>query len=97
MQPSLPTPQLPDAAAHPAQPSEAVSDTRPPLAPSVTNSNPAVAADEDVIEKEWVQRLKHIIATTKHDPFLQEHEISKLQADYLFKRYGKQVRLPTDE
>lgn len=61
-----------------------------------TNSNPAVAADEDLIEKEWVEKAKKVIADTKHDPHLQETEVSKLQADYLQKRYGKTVKLPSD-
>lgn len=60
------------------------------------NTNPAVAADDDLIEKEWVEKAKKVIAETKHDPHLQEAEVSKLQADYLQKRYGKTVKLPSD-
>ncbi len=80
--------------------------TVPPL-PSITPSapsdpvvqqdtNPTVAADEDLIEREWVEKAKKVIAETKHDPHLQEAEVSKLQADYLQKRYGKTVKLPSD-
>ena len=72
----------------------------PPVAdPAATvkdDSNPAVAADEDLIEKEWVEKAKKVIAETRHDPHLQESEVSKLQADYLQKRYGKTVKLPSD-
>lgn len=60
------------------------------------DANPATAADEDLIEKEWVERAKKIVASTKNDPYLQEQEVSKLQADYLKKRYGKEVKLPID-
>lgn len=60
------------------------------------DTNPAAAADEDLIEKEWVEKAKKVIADTKHDPYLQEQEVSKLQADYLKKRYGKTVNLPAD-
>lgn len=60
------------------------------------NTNPVVAADDDLIEKEWVEKAKKVIAETKHDPHLQEAEVSKLQADYLQKRYGKTVKLPSD-
>lgn len=60
------------------------------------DDNPIVAADEDLIEKEWVDRAKKIIASTKNDPYLQEKEVSKLQADYLKKRYGKEIKLPTE-
>jgi len=66
-----------------------------PQAP-VTDTNPTAAADEDLIEKEWVEKAKKVIADTKHDPYLQEQEVSKLQADYLKKRYGKTVNLPAD-
>lgn len=50
---------------------------------------PAVAADEDLIEKEWVDSAKKIIETTKDDPYTRERQVNKLQVDYLQKRYGK--------
>lgn len=56
-----------------------------------TDDNPVVAADEDLIEKEWVDKAKRIIATTKDDPYRREQEVGKLQADYLRKRYGKEL------
>jgi hypothetical protein len=52
---------------------------------------PAVAADEDLIEKEWVDKAKKIIAETKDDPHQREKEVGRLQADYLKKRYGKEL------
>lgn len=66
-----------------------------PLPSQSTGStpNPAIADDVDVIEKEWVDRAKKIVSATREDPHQQEKEVSKLQADYLFKRYGKQVKL----
>jgi len=60
------------------------------------DTNPPAAADEDLIEKEWVEKAKKVIAETKHDPHLQEQAVSRLQADYLQKRYGKVVKLPND-
>ncbi|MCA9339257.1 hypothetical protein KC939_02830 [Candidatus Saccharibacteria bacterium] len=60
------------------------------------NSAPSVAADDDNIEKEWVDKAKSIIAETKSDPYLQEEKVSKLQADYLQKRYNKKVKLNSD-
>ena len=64
--------------------------------PVPVNDSPAVAADEDVIEKEWVEKAKKVINETKHDPFLQEQAVSRLQADYIQKRYGKIVKLPEE-
>lgn len=60
------------------------------------STTPAVAADDDNIEKEWVNKAKSIIAETKSDPYLQEEKVSKLQADYLQKRYNKKVKLNSD-
>ncbi len=56
-----------------------------------TDDNPQVAADEDLIEKEWVDKAKKIIAETKDDPHAREKQVGKLQADYLKKRYGKEL------
>jgi hypothetical protein len=52
---------------------------------------PAVAADEDLIEKEWVDKAKQIINETRDDPARREKEVGRLQADYLKKRYGKEL------
>lgn len=54
-----------------------------------TNDNPLVAADEDLIEKEWVDKLNKIIVLTKDDPYERSRVITQLQADYLKKRYNK--------
>lgn len=69
----------------------------PPLlqnsAQSVPDDTPLVAADEDLIEREWVDKAKQIVVATRDDPYAQEREVSKLQADYLQKRYGKEIKL----
>jgi hypothetical protein len=86
-----------------AQPVAPVLPPLPTISPAATpapavgdDTNPTSAADDDLIEKEWVEKAKKVIADTKHDPHLQEQEVSRLQADYLKKRYGKTVSLPTD-
>ncbi len=58
-----------------------------------SGGGPIAADDADVIEKEWVDKAKKIVGATKDDPHQQEKEVSKLQADYLMKRYGKQMKL----
>ena len=68
----------------------------PLAAPSTavpSNDNPQIADDVDVIEKEWVDKAKKIVSATRDDPHMQEKEVSKLQADYLLKRYNKQTKL----
>jgi hypothetical protein len=52
---------------------------------------PIIANDDDLIEKEWVDKAKKIILETKDDPYRREQEVSKLQADYLRKRYGREL------
>lgn len=71
----------------------------PVITPAVDDSQslpaddlPAVAADDDLIEKEWVDKAKQIINSTREDPARREKEVSRLQADYLKKRYGKELR-----
>lgn len=59
-----------------------------PLAPDDT---PVLAGDDDLIEKEWVDKAKRIILDTKNDPYRREQEVNRLQADYLRKRYGKEL------
>lgn len=56
-----------------------------------TSVGPTIAADDDLIEKEWVDKAKKIIQDTRDDPYRREQEVSKLQADYLRKRYGKEL------
>lgn len=58
---------------------------------AVQTDTPSVAADEDLIEKEWVDKAKKIITETRDDPHAREREVGKLQADYLKKRYGKEL------
>lgn len=52
---------------------------------------PTIANDDDLIEKEWVDKAKNIIAETQNDPYRREQEVNKLQIDYLRKRYGKEL------
>jgi hypothetical protein len=67
------------------------SQSAPAVAPAAVGDTPLVAADEDLIEKEWVDKAKKIIEETKDDPYRREQEVGKLQADYLRKRYGKEL------
>ncbi len=53
------------------------------------DDTPLVAADDDLIEKEWVDKLKKIVALTRDDPYERNRVITQLQADYLKKRYNK--------
>jgi hypothetical protein len=52
---------------------------------------PLVANDDDLIEKEWVDKAKKIVAETKDDPYQREEAVNKLQVDYIKKRYGREL------
>jgi len=83
-------PVLPPPVTAPAPP--VPSDTAQTDAPA--SDTPLVANDDDLIEKEWVDKAKKIIVETRDDPFRREQEVGKLQADYLRKRYGKELGTP---
>lgn len=87
--PMLPLPQIPIGG------SSQIAGVKPAV-PAATDDNPLVAADDEVIEKEWVDKAKKIVDQTKDDPYRQEKEVSKLQADYLKKRYGKDIKIPNE-
>lgn len=54
---------------------------------------PEEANDIDLIEKEWVLKAKQIVQHTYEDPYAQQAEISKMKADYMKKRYNKDVKI----
>lgn len=74
------------AIAVPAAPVQAQQDPQ-----ATVTATPMVAADEDLIEKEWVDKAKDIITQTKDDPYARTAQVNALQRDYLQKRYGKVV------
>ena len=59
-------------------------------APALTSS-PLTAKDDDLIEKEWVDKAKKIVAETRDDPYRREEAVSQLQKDYQNKRYGRDL------
>lgn len=80
------------------------------MAPPMSASNPAaiqpeaqnqgvspeVADDVDLIEKAWVEKAKEIVTKTRSDPHVQTTEMNRFKADYLKKRYNKDLKLGED-
>lgn len=62
-----------------------------PASQAIAPDAPLVANDDDLIEKEWVDKAKRIVIDTKDDPYRREAEVGKLQVEYLRKRYGKEL------
>lgn len=75
-----------------AKPESPLSQT--PMAPA-TNAvaSPIVAEDVDLIEKEWVDKAKAIVEKTKTDPYAQNQELHRFKADYMKKRYNKEIKI----
>lgn len=57
---------------------------------------PTEAEDTDLIEKEWVLRAKQIVEHTREDPHEQQRALSQMKADYMKKRYKKDIKLSED-
>jgi|SRR5581483_4498363 len=88
-----PVPPAPTAAAEPpASPAAGVPGPTPAVA-APTDTNPAMADDVDLIEKEWVDKAKAIVERTREDPHQQNKQLNEFKADYMKKRYGKEMRL----
>ena len=77
----------------PALPQPAADSQKTTSTAPITVNLPAT--DANLIEKEGVEAAKIIIAKTSRDPFSQKNEVSKIKADYIQKRFNKQVK--TDE
>ncbi len=56
-------------------------------------ANPHVADDMDIIEDEWVAIVKRIVEEYKDDPHAFARAMALLRADYVKKRYNKEVKV----
>ena len=81
--------QMPTAL--PTIPAPAPPAVQAPASTTSTDDTPLIAGDDDLIEKEWVDKLKRIITLTKDDPYERARVIAQLQADYLKKRYNREM------
>ena len=77
--------------AMPALPAPVVQVAQPVQAAVPVDDTPIVANDDDLIEKEWVDKAKKILGETRDDPYKREQEISKLQIEYIRRRYGREI------
>ena len=94
--------QAAEAGAHAADATTLAAPAATPQAPPIVPPNdlatqapisatPLVAADEDLIEKEWVDKAKEIIQHTKDDPHARTQKVNELQRDYMQKRYNRVI------
>jgi len=92
---SLPTPGPTDAGTTPVPigAPAGVPATAQAAPPSDPGPTPQVAADNDRIEQEWVIKTKQILLATHNDPYEQARQLAALKADYMRKRYNKEIKL----
>lgn len=84
---SIPTIPLPAAprSAQASQPSDVPTTTQV--------SVPQVDDDNDLIEKEWVNKAKQIVERNRDNPYKQSEELTVFKADYMKRRYGKTIKV----
>ncbi len=74
-------------------PSPLIDDPIPAASASTPITAPGMADDADLIEKEWVDKAKAIVNHTRDDPHQQNKKLNQFKADYMKKRYSKEIRL----
>lgn len=88
---------LPQVQQTPTAPTPPVANNTTTTLPTVViPDTPDIAEDVDLIETEWVNKAKKIVDETKDDPRQQKRQVSALKADYMKKRYGKDMKLSDD-
>lgn len=90
---NLPTVNLPPIAVSVPAVDSGLADVNTTIS---SDDNPLIAGDDDLIEKEWVEKAKRIISETHDDPYTQDKAVNRLQADYINKRYGRKLGLPPE-
>ncbi len=92
-----PVPVAPPATSQPLVPPLPAALPGQPATPAgLSAASPAMADDVDLIEKEWVDKAKAIVERTREDPHQQNKQLNEFKADYMKKRYGKEINV-TDE
>jgi hypothetical protein len=92
-----PGPQQPDPAAAAADAAQVgivpVADPSAATPTGLAVPPPPTAQDADVIEKEWVDRAKKVVEQTRHDPHEQNKQLNIYKADYVQKRFKKDIKV----
>ncbi|MDQ2973622.1 MAG: hypothetical protein M3Q79_04035 [bacterium] len=63
---------------------------------SMPSEDDLAADDIDLIEKQWVLKAKNVVTATMGDPYKQNKELNKVRADYIKKRYNKDIKLSAE-
>jgi len=89
-----PTPS-PFQVATPAQPAPPapVSQAASDVTHTSKSSKTKLIKDDDLIEKEWVDKAKRIVEQTREDPHQQSEQLTMVKADYMKKEYNKTIKV----
>lgn len=83
-----------DVPTHVGQPVAAPVLQHAPIAPIAPVTGIPVSADDvDLIEKEWVEKAKEIVDRTQGDPYAQSKQLSQMKAEYIKKRYNRDLKV----
>jgi hypothetical protein len=67
--------------------------TNDDVSSTTTTAVSTTTNDQDLIEKEWVNKAKAIVEKTQNDPYQQSRELNYLRANYLQTQYNKNLKL----
>lgn len=77
----------------PLPPNPASNPQQTDVSATTQSATPTVVDDGDLIEKEWVNKAKQIVDHNRNDPYKQSEELTVFRADYMKKRYNKNIKL----
>lgn len=86
------------AAAQPAIPLPPIDDnsgtsTQSDVSSTSKSSTKKLIKDDDLIEKEWVDRAKRIVEQTRDDPHEQSDQLNGVKVDYMKQHYDKTIKV----
>jgi len=59
-----------------------------------TPLSPVQADDTDVLEDGWIDVVERIVKEQQHDPYMLNRAMTLARADYMKKRYNREVKNP---
>lgn len=92
VQPAAPTAAMPPISL-PLPSATSVNTTQTDVSTTTPLTPATIVDDGDLIEKEWVNKAKQIVEANRDDPYKQSEELTVFKADYMKKRYDKNIKL----
>ncbi|HVV25418.1 MAG TPA: hypothetical protein VHC21_00050 [Candidatus Saccharimonadales bacterium] len=77
----------------PATPAAPVSQATDDVTSTSKSKSSKLIKDDDLIEKEWVDKAKRIVERTRDDPHQQSEQLTMVKADYMKQHYDKTIKV----